>query len=217
MLDSVLKWISANGVPNYFGHQRFGMYGDNWGEGKDIVEGKLKMRDRKKRDFLISAYQSYLFNNWLGRRIEISRLLQDFSEKDTEKLQNLAEDTLKGTKQQKLFFKIIEGDVLMHYPYGRLFYAEDMMEESERFALRDLSPTGLISGKKPKLAIEPSRNIEQEYDMDISENGSRRYAWIFPEDIKSKYIPERAHYELGFFLPKGSYATGVVDMLRGHC
>jgi len=216
MLDSVLGWIKEQGVPNYFGHQRFGIYGDNWKEGQKILSGELKMRDRKSREFLISAYQSYLFNNWLSRRIELCRLLEDFSEAETEGILKLPSGILKETKKQKAFFKILEGDLLMHYPHGRVFYAEELPKEAERFDLKDLSVTGLIPGKKVKLAERSAREIEQEFDGEIRESGSRRYAWIFPTDIQSKYIPEKAHYELGFFLPKGSYATNVVDMLRGY-
>ena len=216
MLDSVLAWIKAHGVPNYFGHQRFGMYGDNWQEGQKILSGELKMRDRKNREFLISAYQSYLFNNWLSKRIELCRLLEEFSETEAEGVLKLPEGTLAGSKKQKNFFKILEGDLLMHYPYGRIFYAEELPKEVKRFGERDLSVTGLIPGKKVKLAEGAAREIEQAFDEEIRENGSRRYAWIFPTEIKGKYIPEKAHYELGFFLPKGCYATNVVDLLRGY-
>ena len=216
MLDSVLTWIKVHGVPNYFGHQRFGMHGDNWQEGQKILSGELKMRDRKNREFLISAYQSYLFNNWLSKRIELCRLLEEFSEKETEGVLELPEGTLIESKKQKSFFKILEGDLLMHYPYGRIFYAEELPKEAERFKERDLSVTGLIPGKKVKRAIGAAETIEKRYDEEIRENGSRRYAWIFPTEIKGKYIPEKAHYELGFFLPKGCYATNVVDLLRGY-
>ncbi len=216
MLDSVLKWIESNGAPNYFGHQRFGNYGDNWEEGKKIVSGEKKMRDRKKREFLISAYQSYLFNNWLSKRIEISRLLEDFSETESEKVLELSSGTLMNTKKQTKFFKLLEGDVMMHYPYGRVFYADEVLSEAKRFDEKDISPTGLISGKKAKLAQGAARVVEAIFDEPINEDGSRRYAWIFPKEIKSKYIPERAHFELGFFLPKGCYATNIVDMLRGY-
>ncbi|NKQ40279.1 MAG: tRNA pseudouridine(13) synthase TruD [Sulfurovum sp.] len=216
MLDSVLKWIKQNGVPNYFGYQRFGNYGDNWEEGQRIISGELRMRDRKSREFLISAYQSYLFNNWLSKRIELCRLLEEFSESQTEQLLELPKDTLKDIKKQKGFFKIIEGDLLMHYPHGRIFYAQNHLEESERFEQKDISPTGLLSGKKVKLSMGNAREIEQQFDTVTFENGSRRYAWIFPKDIKSKYLPERAHYELEFFLPKGCYATNVVEILRGY-
>ena len=57
--------------------------------------------------------------------------------------------------------------------------------------------------------------IEQKYNRDIAQNGLRRYAWVKPLDIESRYIEEKAHYELEFFLPKGSYATTLLDTLRG--
>ena len=215
MLDSVLKWIKTNGVPNYFGHQRFGIHGDNWREGKKILTGEKKMRDRKSREFLVSAYQSYLFNNWLSKRVEICRLLEEFTSSEVEQVLSLPKDTLKDSKKQSPFFKIIQGDVLMHYPHGRVFYAESTLEESERFEQKDISITGLIPGGRVKLSEGASREIESDFDEEINQSGSRRYAWIFPSDVKSKYIPEKAHYELGFFLPKGCYATNIVDMLHG--
>jgi tRNA pseudouridine13 synthase len=215
-IDSVLKWIKANGVPNYFGNQRFGTDGNNWVDGKKLIEGKLKIRDRKTREFLMGSYQSYLFNNWLSKRIEMCKLLEEFSESETEGILKLPSGTVKESKKQKAFFKILEGDLLMHYPYGRVFYAEDPLTESQRFDERDIAPTGLIPGKKIKLAEGSAREIEQAYDVEIREHGARRYAWIFPNDIQSKYIPEKAHYELGFFLPKGCYATNVVELLRGY-
>ncbi len=215
-IDSVLDWIEANGMPNYFGHQRFGMHGDNWQEGRDIVHGKLKMRDRKKREFLISSYQSYLFNNWLSRRIEISRLIEEFDEVDAQKAAEIEPWILKGTKKQTHFFKILHGDVMMHYPFGRIFHAEDIAKEAVKFALRDRVPTGLIPGRRTMRAQESARVIEEEFDQEIAADGSRRYAWVFPSNIKRRYIPEKAHYELEFILPKGSYATLLVDILRGE-
>jgi len=216
MLDSVLDWVEAEGMPNYFGHQRFGHFGDNWEEGKKIVTGTLKMRDRRNREFLVSAYQSYLFNGWLSRRIELCKLLEGFSETEVEGLMKLPVGALSEVKRQAAFFKILSGDVLMHYPYGRVFYAEDLMAESLRFFERDISPSGCIPGKKVKRSEGVARQIEEPFDAEISESGSRRYAWVFPAQLTRKYLPERAHYELGFFLPKGSYATVLVDLLRGQ-
>jgi tRNA pseudouridine13 synthase len=214
-LDSALKWIKDHGVPNYFGNQRFGNDGNNWEEGRAIVEGKLKMRNRKTKIFLLHAYQSYLFNSWLSKRIELSLLLQEFSESDTEKIFNLAEGSLKGTTEQKHFFKLLEGDLMMHYPFGRVFELDSMIEESKRFTKRDIAPTGLLAGKRVNRASSVAREIEKNYDNEIGENGARRYAWIAVENIKSTYIVEKAQYELSFYLPKGSYATNVLDVLRG--
>lgn len=214
-LDSVLQWIKANGIPNYFGNQRFGNEGNNWQEGEAIVEGKLNIRNKKTRTFLLNAYQSHLFNAWLSKRIEISILLESFSETETEQILALPSGTLAGIKKQPHFFKLLVGDLMMHYPCGRVFELESLEEEAKRFNDRDIVPTGLLAGKRVSRSQESALLIEQNYDKSIPEDGSRRYAWIFPEEIKSTYVPEKAHYELSFYLPKGCYATNLLDVLRG--
>jgi tRNA pseudouridine13 synthase len=216
-IDSTLDWIEKNGLPNYFGTQRFGRDGVNWLEGRDLAIGRKKMRDRKMREFLISSYQSYLFNGWLSRRVEICRLLEDFTPEETENILSLPASTLAGARKQKSFFRILGGDLMMHYPYGRLFEAEETYDESIRMASKDISVTGLLPGRRVSRASGGAGEIEKPFDDErISERGSRRYAWIFPHSIERRYIPEKAHYELEFTLPKGSYATVVADMLRGR-
>jgi tRNA pseudouridine13 synthase len=216
MIESVLEWIKKNGMPNYFGEQRFGNTKNNFLDGKAIIEGKLYIKDRKKREFLIGAYQSYLFNNWLSKRIELSLLLKDFSYKEVETILNLPKDTLINTKNQKQFFKLLEGDLYMHYPYGKIFF-EDLNKAIDRFNIKDISPTGLIAGKRVKKATSVAYEFfESRYDFKINESGSRRYAWIFPEILDTKYIEQKAWYELSFYLPKGSYATLLSAILKGE-
>ena len=215
-LDSVLKWIKVNGVPNYFGNQRFGNDGDNWVDGKKLIEGSLKIRDRKTKEFLMGSYQSYLFNQWLSKRMELNLLLEKFSESETEQVMGLNKGALKGCKSQPNFFKLLEGDVMMHYPYGRLFNVEDLEEEARRFATKDIAPAGLLPGKKTKLAQAVAGEIEAPYAEEMNLNGARRYAWIQVTEISKNYVEEKAHYELSFVLPKGSYATNVLDVLRGE-
>jgi len=214
-LDSVLKWIKKSGIPNYFGHQRFGTDGNNWEDGKKLIDGTLKIRDRKTKEFLIGSYQSYLFNNWLSKRVEISLLLEKFTEEESEKVLGLEEGTLKGTKSQKQFFKLLQGDLMMHYPYGRVFYVEDLEVEANRFISKDIAPTGLLAGGKVKRATDMALRVERDFDAETKQSGTRRYAWIEVTNIEKKYIEEKAHYELSFILPKGSYATTVLDILRG--
>jgi len=215
-LDSVLKWIKKNGVPNYFGNQRFGTDGNNWEDGKKLLDGTLKMRDRKTREFLMGSYQSYLFNKWLSKRMELNLLLEKFSEAETEQIMNLHEGSLKGTKAQPNFFKLVEGDVMMHYPYGRLFNVEDLAEEAKRFESKDIAPAGLLPGKKTKLAQSTAGLIEAPFVEEIALNGARRYAWVQVTEITKNYVEEKAHYELSFVLLKGCYATNVLDVLRGE-
>jgi len=215
-LDSVLKWIKTNGVPNYFGNQRFGTNGTNWEEGKKLLDGTLKMRDKKTREFLMGSYQSYLFNQWLTKRMELNLLIEEFSEAETEMLMKLPKGALEGIKKQSGFYKILPGDLIMHYPYGKLFEAEDVTAEAARFATKDTAPTGLIPGTKTKRASGVAGSIEAMFDEEIKLYGARRYAWIQVEEIKKRYVEEKAHYELSFVLPKGSYATNVLDVLRGE-
>jgi len=64
-LDAVL----ADGVPNYYGEQRFGNNANNLVEAHSIlVEGK-KIRDKQKRGLMLSAARSYLFNQVLAARV----------------------------------------------------------------------------------------------------------------------------------------------------
>ena len=214
-LDSVLKWIKANGVPNYFGHQRFGNDGDNWEEGKKLIEGTLKMRNRKTKEFLIGSYQSYLFNQWLSKRMELNHLLASFSQEEAQRVMQLPIGALDDTKEQKHFFKLLKGDVMMHYPYGRLFSVENLLEESKRFESHDIMPAGLLFGKKATLSQDTAGLIEAPFEQNIPLNGIRRYAWIAVSEIEATYVEEKAHYELSFVLPKGSYATNLLDILRG--
>ena len=143
-------------------------------------------------------------------------LLEKFSESETEQVMGLAEGSLKGTKAQPNFFKLVEGDVMMHYPYGRLFNVEDLAEEAKRFEAKDIAPAGLLPGKKTKLAESTAAMIESPFVEEIALNGARRYAWIQVTEITKTYVEEKAHYELSFVLPKGCYATNVLDVLRGE-
>ncbi len=214
MIESILSWIEQYGMPNYFGMQRFGNSGNNYLEGKALVEGKLKIRDRKKREFLISAYQSFLFNSWLVKRIELSTLLESFKPNEVEKILMLPKESLQECKEQQHFFKLLKGDLFMHYPFGKIFY-EEQAAASMRFLAKDIAPTGLIAGKRVKRAQESAYLIEKDFDAAIDAMGSRRYGWVFPEIYEKRYIPESAWYELSFYLPKGSYATVLVDFLKG--
>ena len=64
--------IQKHGIPNYFGYQRFGK-DDDFEKAKRVVYGEEVLSDKKLENFLVSAYQSYLFNSWLKERVELSK------------------------------------------------------------------------------------------------------------------------------------------------
>jgi len=210
-IAEALKMIKQYGMPNYFGFQRFGLDGENYKKGKAILEGTLKERNKKLSQFYVNAYQSYLFNDWLSRRIEISKLVEGFAIDELTRVLPFPQEELESMKKQSHPFKLIHGDVMMHYPYGRLFhYVEE--NEVERFAKRDISVSGLLSGKRATRAEGLAREVEETYDrIESGIDGARRYGWIFPEEIEGEYREQDAWYELHFTLPKGCYATVLIE------
>ncbi len=211
-LDQAVKHIKSEGMPNYFGYQRFGNDGDNYRIGQEIVEGKRKEKNKKKAKLFVSAYQSHLFNLWLSRRIEISKLCGLQANEAAEVL-NLDIKLIKQIQKQPHPFKMLPGDLCMHYPYGAIFYAEDLETEAKLFFEKDRAPTGLLPGKKVKKSEDIAHTIEKEFDVTMNEDGTRRYAFVFPEDIETEYKEDKAWYELHFTLPKGSYATVLIEEL----
>jgi len=209
-IEAALSEIVTCGMPNYFGFQRFGIEGDNYKKGKAIIEGTLKEKRRNLKQMYINAYQSYLFNSWLSKRIEISKLIAAFEPNEVYEKLNLPLDVVKRMKKQKHPLKIMTGDMLSHYPYGRIFTIDDLETESEKFYNRDRVPTGLLSGKRVKTSIDLAYEIEKDYQENTGEDGARRFAWIFPEDVQSNYKEEKNWMELSFYLPKGSYATELI-------
>lgn len=210
-IQEALKMIKQYGMPNYFGFQRFGLDGENYKKGEAILAGSLKERNKKLAQFYVNAYQSYLFNGWLARRIQISKLVESFNTEQLSGHINLPIEELKVMKAQKHPFKLIHGDVMMHYPYGKIFHYESD-EEVERFNKRDISFTGLLGGKRATRSVGLAETIERDYDAITSGiDGARRYGWIFPEEIEGEYKENDAWFELHFTLPKGCYATVLIE------
>ena len=201
-LDEALKHIKKEGMPNYFGYQRFGNDGDNYIIGKEIVEGTRTERNKKKSRLFISSYQSHQFNLWLSRRIEISRLVSGLNVNEASEVLNWDKNLIKSMQKQPHPFKMLPGDLCMHYPYGAIFHAEDLEAEAKLFWEKDRTPTGLLSGKKVKKSVGIAHTVEKEFDVETKEDGTRRYAFVFPEDV--------THVDIGLLAPEGVLNVEVV-------
>ena len=155
--------------------------------------------------------QSYLFNTWLSKRLEINSLVSSFEPKELETQLNIPLEELQKMKAQSHAFKLMSGDLMEHYPKGKLFEFEATEHDFTRFNERDISVTGLLCGKKVRVAEGLAGEIEKEFDDEINADGARRFAWIYPTDIEGRFNPIEAQYELNFSLPKGSYATVLLE------
>jgi len=212
-LDEALKNIKKQGMPNFFGYQRFGNDGDNHILGEKIVRGEAKEKNPRVKKLLINAYQSHLFTLWLSRRLEINSLVSSFGVNELQGFLNLPKIELEKMQAQNHPFKLLQGDLMEHYPCGRVFAFGWDIHDIERFDAKDISVTGLLSGKRVKKATDFAWQIEKEYAVELNGDGARRYAWVYPTDIKGKFNPIEAQYELSFELPKGSYATVLIEEL----
>lgn len=69
IFEQKITQVLTQGVPNYYGEQRFGRKANNLSEAHAIlVEGK-RIRDKQKRGLMLSAARSYLFNQVLAARV----------------------------------------------------------------------------------------------------------------------------------------------------
>ena len=69
LLQQKIDMVLAQGVPNYFGEQRFGRGGNNLREAQAILVDGKRYRDKQKRGLMLSAARSYLFNKVLAARV----------------------------------------------------------------------------------------------------------------------------------------------------
>jgi len=176
---------AKDGLPNYFGYQRFGRDEDSIEQAKAMIAGDLHINDAKLKKFLISIYQSQFFNDWLKERVLLSR-----------------EEN--GGK-----FMLLEGDVYLSSE-GKLFTPKKIPQRD--FEAKKVVPTGLLCGRDVYRARDKAREIEEKYDDEfLYDKGLRREALIYPQDIAFKYQNNFDIMNISFTLPKGSYATVFLE------
>ena len=192
----ILARIRRDGVPNYFGPQRFGGQGDNALAGWEILQHKRHMRDRWLRKFLISSYQSHLCNRVLAARVEAG-----------------------------LFLRMLAGDIAKKHETGGIFAVEDLVAEQARFDAHEISYTAPMFGFKMRRAtaeagaleatIEAETGITETNWRDAHTEGTRRLGRLLVPDLAVAELPtpESNVLALTFSLPKGAFATTVLREL----
>ncbi len=69
-IEANLQSIASQGVPNYFGAQRFGHDGGNVEQGRAMLAREIRVRNPKKKGLYLSAVRSFVFNEVLALRIQ---------------------------------------------------------------------------------------------------------------------------------------------------
>ncbi len=69
-MEANLKAVASQGVPNYFGAQRFGHDDGNVEQGQAMLAREIRVRNPKKKGIHLSAVRSFVFNEVLALRIQ---------------------------------------------------------------------------------------------------------------------------------------------------
>ena len=187
-----LNQIQAIGFPNYFTEQRFGRDGHNLTQAQRWASGEIKVKDRKKRSFYLSAARSEIFNLVVADRI--------------------ASDTFK---------QVIENDIVQLAGSNSWFIAQadDLASLNQRLAQGDILLTAPLVGENSlqQTVSEREQKIVSEQQLLLNlmaqerTNAARRSMFCVPMEFEWHFEPEGLR--LRFFLPSGSYATALVREL----
>jgi tRNA pseudouridine13 synthase len=180
--------IQRQGLPNFYGEQRFGIQMANIDRGLHLLDRRRPVRG-KQDDFLVSALQSALFNLWLAERMRRGQ-----------------------------YHTLLAGDVAQKTDTGGLFVVQDLTEASLRFAQGAIAYTGPMFGAKMMAATDSAGQYEtalsEAFGLDadalkrLKAPGSRRRASLGIEDLAVE--PDDQGLLFTFTLPPGAYATIVL-------
>jgi tRNA pseudouridine13 synthase len=193
-VEQQLATIDRQGVPNYFGEQRFGRGEGNLVRGTAWLSGGEAPRKKALRSLWLSAVRSDLFNRVLAERVE-----------------------------RQCWDRVLAGDLLQPEGSRGLFPADEDPDAGERVIAGQVHPTGPLPGVPGMASSGPCRELEQQVlaphatvihglcKMGVDE--ARRATRLPVRDLQWSWQSERegeACLELAFTLPTGAFATTVM-------
>ncbi|MBA2652748.1 MAG: tRNA pseudouridine(13) synthase TruD [Tatlockia sp.] len=193
-IDKRLLQIQADGVPNYFGMQRFGHDGQNLVKAEAMLLGGTKVKNRFLRGLYYSSARSFLFNQILTERV-----------KEANWCQGLAGDVMQLAGKNSFFSISIADEIIQ-----------------ERLAKFDISPAAPLWGKGEERASLDALTVQEKvlsnYKVwcEALEHHGLERAYrplrLHPEQLNWEW-PDEQTLKLNFKLEAGSYATSVVREL----
>ncbi|MDG2091292.1 MAG: tRNA pseudouridine(13) synthase TruD [Gammaproteobacteria bacterium] len=193
LIDS-LQNLSLEGVPNYFGEQRFGRNGGNVDYARKLFNGSLKIKERYKRNLYISAARAHLFNLVLSQRVE-EKTWSTYTSGDVMSLDGSSASFKPENWDKFLADRLDKKDI---HPSGPMWGAGKLKTEDLSEALEEK----IVSTENElKLGLEKI-GLEQE----------RRALRSMPENLSYKVEDDKT-IVLEFSLAKGAYATSFLREL----
>lgn len=190
LLTERLQLIAQQGVPNYFGLQRFGFDGGNVEQAITWANQQAYPEQRNIRSRLLSSARSYLFNKVLADRVA-----------------------------QGTWNNLIKGDILSFTDSHSFFPAEQLAANDTRLAELDIHPTAPLWGEgelaTTEQALQQEQTILAEYQQlttwlqSANMRQERRVLRLPVKDLTWHFV-EPNTLQLNFILPTGCFATSVV-------
>lgn len=186
-----LDFLAKNGFPNYFTEQRFGRDGNNLTQALRWANGEIKVKDRNKRSFYLSAARSEIFNLIVSKRMELDLAQQ-----------------------------ILVGDVLQlngSHSWFVVNESEDLAQLQQRLAQQDVLLTAPLIGEEEKSAVDFEHEIFAQHQALFAlmrqerMKAARRPILMQPQQFQWQFEPNGLR--LQFDLPAGSYATALIREL----
>lgn len=191
-IEQRLRAIAAQGLPNYFGDQRFGRDGDNVESARRMFAGERVHRDQ--RSIYLSAARSEIFNAVLAARIG---------------------DGSWATGAEGEVW-MLDGTQSVFGPEP----ASD--ELAARAARQDIHPTGPMWGLGELRPTGAVRAVEQAATATFADLRAGLEAAGLKQERRALRVrvgelgwqwPEPGQLQLSFGLPPGAYATGLLEAL----
>ena len=201
---AVAEVLMRDGLPNYYGLQRFGDGGSTLELGLGLLRDEQSAKDsvrgnRFLRRLAVNAVQSHLFNAVLCRRVE-----------------------------QQLVETALLGDALQKTDTGGTFVAgpEDLEDAQRRLDAGKLVVTGPMPGPKMLQPEDAAAELERDVYVDAGVDVSlfANYKRLAPGTRRKLQVPvaeltldanadDQCAVDVAFELPSGSYATVVLREL----
>jgi tRNA pseudouridine13 synthase len=197
-IRAALQVFAARGVPNRYGHQRFGNAGNNVETGLAVLRGTRRKSDGRQRKLLLSAVQSAVFNRVLDLRDSGGGLL-----------------------------RVRSGDIMEKVASGGQFVCVDPATDQLRVDAGEIVPTAPLPGNRV-MTPEPGTAARELEDLALAQlgiaveeiaqvgrslPGTRRPVVVKVTLVEPAVVEEGEGLRLRFSLPAGSYATVVLEAL----
>lgn len=191
-----IELIKTQGVPNYFGEQRFGREAGNLMRAEELLVQGRKVKDRFLKGMYCSAARSWIFNLILSKRVE-----------------------------EGSWNKALAGDVMQLSGSNSIFVIDVPDDEVlRRIKDQDISPASPLPGKKkhmvkgPALALVDHVYGQWEPWLAGLERHGLEEAWRanILRVTQLDYVINDKTITLSFTLPPGAYATVVLRELASY-